>query len=98
MTAHMRAEIKQEKVHGFTVDALRSETDVAIAVLDILNIGDDKNIVVNEDQQGHATPATAVLHHNHRHNPRAKILAGLCVHMRNLSGNIGSVLAQLSLN
>ena len=51
MTAPMRAEIKQEKVHGFTVDALRSETDIAIAVLDILNIGDDKNIVVKDAVQ-----------------------------------------------
>ena len=51
MTAPMKAEIKQEKVHGFIVDALRSETDIAIAVLDMLNIGDDKNIVVKDAVQ-----------------------------------------------
>jgi hypothetical protein len=51
VTAPMRAEIKQEKVHGFFFDALRSETDIAIAVLDMLNIGYDTNFVVTDAVQ-----------------------------------------------
>ena len=51
VSAPMRAEVKQEIVHGFTVDALRSETDIAFAVLSILNIGDDTNIAVKDRVQ-----------------------------------------------